>query len=340
MLGKLISHFNFSPDAFRLISNYLADRTQAVFHDGLLSESANIISGVPQGSVLGPLLFLIFINDLPVSLSFTKHHIFADDVQLYASCSRSDVVGCINRFNDDVSLLLRWAGANGLTVNPCKSQSMLISRQSVDTANLPKIAVGDSLIPYCSKVRNLGLVINSRFTWCDHTSHICSRIYYGLRTLRACQSVTPRCVRRKLVMALLLPIFAYADVVFSTELDYESGRRLTVAFNSCTRYVYGIRKFSRLLTLSRGVLGCTLIDYYNTDIGYLYLLHWYLFCKWSMSRSARTQHLVLPRNSGAGMNSSFFVRDAALWNTLPMTLRCARSLTVFKSLCRIEMDIQ
>lgn len=90
LVNKLSTTFRFSVSATNLIRNYLSERSQAVFSNGILSPFKPIISGVPQGSVLGPLLFSLFINDLPSVLDFCSVHLFADDVQVYL-CSNGTI---------------------------------------------------------------------------------------------------------------------------------------------------------------------------------------------------------------------------------------------------------
>lgn len=83
LINKLSLKYNFSIEAAKLIQSYLTGRTQSVFSNFTLSSPVDIISGVPQGSILGPILFSLFINDLPSVLKNCMIHIFADDVQLY-----------------------------------------------------------------------------------------------------------------------------------------------------------------------------------------------------------------------------------------------------------------
>ena len=102
---------------------------------------------------------------------------------------------------------MSWCDFNGLVMNPSKSQSIVISCSNVDRSSVAKINVGGTAIEYGSFVRNLGLILNARFAWDSHVSLICSRVFGGLRTLRACFSITPNSVRRRLVILLLMPFF-------------------------------------------------------------------------------------------------------------------------------------
>ena len=100
LLSKLDKKFGFESSAVRLIKSYLLDRSQYVEFDNLRSDTVPLNCGVPQGSILGPLLFSLFINDLPSVLTNVQYHTYADDFQIYASSNVKDknvLVGLMNQ---------------------------------------------------------------------------------------------------------------------------------------------------------------------------------------------------------------------------------------------------
>lgn len=99
---KLDNNFGFSEHAVRLIASYLNGQSRRVCLKNVLSDRSDVIMSVPQGLVLGPLLFSLFLNDLPTVLSSCSYHMFADDVQLYTSCRMSEKISmCVCRINED-----------------------------------------------------------------------------------------------------------------------------------------------------------------------------------------------------------------------------------------------
>ena len=100
------------------IQNYLTDRTQCVFANNIVSSMANITNGVPQGSVLGPLLFLVYINDLGSVLKNTNHFLYADDTVIYCSGKNQDTIK--NQLQQDLDKFGKWCKGNKLTMNTKK----------------------------------------------------------------------------------------------------------------------------------------------------------------------------------------------------------------------------
>ena len=128
LLKKVQTHFHFSNTACGLIRSYLMNRSQSVYLNGYISNSLNVGRGIPQGSILGPLLFCKYINDLPVVLDNCSLHMYADDVQLYRSICIENIRLCIDSVNDDLRKIDNWANGNGLCINSFQFKYLLLSR--------------------------------------------------------------------------------------------------------------------------------------------------------------------------------------------------------------------
>ena len=120
--SKLVNLYNFSSSSTSLIHSYLTDRSQMVSINGISSDLIVTRSGVPQGSVLGPLLFCLFINDLASHISSSTIHMYADDVQLYCHANINNIEECIGNMNDDLKSVNNWAILNQIKLNESKSQ--------------------------------------------------------------------------------------------------------------------------------------------------------------------------------------------------------------------------
>jgi hypothetical protein len=162
---------------------------------------------VVQGSVLGPLLFSLFINDIASRISHCRYHLYADDVQLYLSGDIDSISDCISRMNLDLESLYKWTIENGLCLNPKKTQAMIINCPSSVAADAPAIYLAGQQVPYSKSVKDLGLVLNNAFSWENQVNLICRRVYFALRRLWSTASFTPVGTRRKLALSLVVPLF-------------------------------------------------------------------------------------------------------------------------------------
>jgi hypothetical protein len=112
-----------------------------------------------------------------------RFHIFVDDLQIYHTCAASDFHKCIDELNLDLQRVHEWATANGLKLNPIKSQVIVINRCRADIPP-PTLQIGSDVIKVVSKVNNLGFVLNERLTATDHFKTVCQKVYWILRSLR------------------------------------------------------------------------------------------------------------------------------------------------------------
>ena len=136
---------------------------------------------MPQGSVLGPLLFLIYINDLPNSLRDAVPRMFADDTNL--TLSAKTLTELKLALTPELNNLSCWLKANRLSLNVAKTELMIIgSRQrlSVQCDEL-EIGIDDQIIKRVDHTKSLGLTIDDRLSWCEHVDEICKKSLFGYR---------------------------------------------------------------------------------------------------------------------------------------------------------------
>jgi hypothetical protein len=146
-------------------------------------------------------------------------------------------------------------------VNLSKSQGMIMNPAGRPIDQTLGLLRGRSSIAFSRKVKNLGLVMNSEFTWDDQVSKVCWNVLFTLKRLWTMAHFTPLKTRHKLVTALIVPLFLYCDVIFSKSTA-RLRERLKIAFNSCARYIYGISRFEHISDYSNQILGVPLDLYY------------------------------------------------------------------------------
>ena len=169
LLDRLLS-YNIDPTIIAWIHSYLACRSQTVVIGGEQSACLPVVSGVPQGSVLGPLLFIIYINEITSTISpHSRISMFADDIALYCSIS---VFSDYERFQRDISAVVEWVVHNYLAFNEGKCSSMFISRKTVHSNPPPPLFVGNSVLTSVDTVKYLGVTLSSDMSWSPHINKI------------------------------------------------------------------------------------------------------------------------------------------------------------------------
>src|SRR5437899_5042383 len=185
LLSRLTSNFGISGSALSLISSYLSNRSQSVSIQSHLSSSAPISTGVPQGSVLGPLLFCLYTT--PLTYLFQTplfYHFYADDTQLYISFSSSDSLSHLSILSSTLDSVFDWFTSNRLSVNPSKTEFLLIDtpQQRSKLTSSTLTFQGTPLSPV-SSCRNLGVILDNDLSFKRHIFSICSTSFYHIRQL-------------------------------------------------------------------------------------------------------------------------------------------------------------
>ena len=168
LLDKLY-HYGVRGCAHKWFSSYLTDRQQFVTYSGMKSQNQVIKCGVPQGSILGPLLFLIYINDLATVCKNTFPILFADDSNLFISGRDSDLI--MKTLNEELKEISIWLKANKLPLNIKKTHFMIFSSKNKAHTNVYINIDGES-ISENSKTNFLGVIIDNKLCWKDHILYI------------------------------------------------------------------------------------------------------------------------------------------------------------------------
>ena len=173
LLYKLKLH-HFTDKACELFNSYLNGRFQVIKNGPVVSEMQPLSSGVPQGSILGPILFLLYVNDLPLNLQ-SNINIYADDATLYKS---SKSLSEINELlQNDLSKIDTWSKNNNMILNPKKTTCMVIGSKK-RLKNIPELPlkVLNNKIENVSVQRVLGLYIDNLLCWKTHVDKVCSKV--------------------------------------------------------------------------------------------------------------------------------------------------------------------
>ena len=179
--------------ALDLLRSYLTGRRQVTVCNGVKSEPMGVTVGVPQGGVLSPLLFLVFINDffeLPMSSSPFG---FADDTNMFNSSS--DAAENLNGFSHDLVVMTEYFRLNKLTLNLSKTKLIHFRKPSVKISNLPVLSFRGVQIEVCSSVKCLGLTLDEFVTWEEHVSNVSSTISRQIGIIKRLRFLPKRILR-------------------------------------------------------------------------------------------------------------------------------------------------
>ena len=173
ILQQKLHYYGIRGIPLKLLSSYLMNRQQLTMFDGVSSQVKEITCGVPQGSILGPLLFLIYINDLPYSTDNLQYILFADDTSVFSKNSNPSTL--FNHVNTQFRSIKSWMKANKLILNIEKTNYILYgTRTKIDT-NL-KLYYGDKEIERVLHTKFLGVFIDDNLSWNYHVNYLCKTI--------------------------------------------------------------------------------------------------------------------------------------------------------------------
>ena len=335
LCSKLQNLYNVSSSSVSLIKSYLSDRYQVVSVLNKTSQSLLVPSGVPQGSVLGPLLFSLYINDLPRVISHCKIHMYADDVQLYLSCKPENLEYCGNLLNTELSQVKKWAELNGLSLNAKKTKCLLLSRRKIINVSLPKIIIDNIELEYVQTAKNLGFIFSENLSWNNHIYSAVGQTYQMLRVLWTSQWYTPQRIRLLLAKTYLLPKLLYGCEIFHS-CDVECFSKLNTLFNNIARYIYGKNRFERISAFSFQIFNMHFKNYlvYRSVI----FLHkivvskkpTYMYNRIRFFQSIRSNRIIQIKHNYASSERQFFISSIRSWNSLPQKIRKINSVAGFK----------
>lgn len=221
----------------RLLESYLTDRRQFVSLNGEVSETLPQVYGVPQGSIVGPLLFLVYINDLPQHVSDASTLLFADDTTLFTT--HRDIGVARASMQSAVVQTSNWFAFNKMKLNKKKTQTITLATDKNIAAQTP--------------VCLLGIRIDQRLTWVAHVDQVCARISSGLYVLRNLYSLLSLDVLKMAYYALVHSHLAYAVILWGGSAE---SQRAFVMQKRAVRVLLGkgFREHCRPLFKSLGIL--------------------------------------------------------------------------------------
>ena len=220
----------------RWFTSYLTDRRQRVVVDGCHSDWKTVDAGVPQGSVLGPFLFLLFINDI-VDYVSNKIKLFADDTSLY--CVVDDEQSAAESLNQDLDSLAQWASDWGVKFNESKTKSVYFTRKN--NIDVTPLYMNNVQLENVSGHKHLGLFLSSDAKWSEHIQDIYSKACKRVNIMRYLKNKIDRKSLEKIYIGFIRPILEYGNIIWDNCTSEESELLESVQLEAA-RIITGLRK--------------------------------------------------------------------------------------------------
>ena len=361
ILSKLQLNFGVTGRMLSFIRNYLTGRTQRVVVGGKFSSAIDVLSGVPQGSILGPLLFLLFINDISSCVSGDcKIALYADDLKVWNQVTTTqDHID----MQASVDNLHNWALTNKMNFHPRKCQviSTYSPRCVVTWGELPffiySYTLGDTILDNVPIQKDLGVLVSNRLTWNDHAEHILDRFTDRFNLVRRTTYFVKNIhQRRVLYLTLVRSLLEHCSPVWAPQsvgmLD-----RFEAAQKRAVKWIYGVSHLTSWSNevYSNNLLTLNILPIYlhfkQNDMKLMYkvmtgliptTLPDYLYIKSPLDVAYQTRHnrdiidnidfttlCCSIKVTSSVLRNSFFFRSHTYWNSLPSDVRQSPTYSSF-----------
>ena len=259
LLSKL-NHYGIRGTPLALLSNYLSNRQQFTSFGSQSSDRLPVQCGVPQGSILGPLLFLLYVNDIPHSSDLLSFVLFADDTNIFLSNPNIDTL--IHIFNTEIIQVSNWFKANKLSLNVKKTNYIHFTKKSNKQLKL-NIKIDGSIIQPTDNTTFLGVVIDKHLNWNSHIDKITSQISRSIGVLRRLRHSLPLNILFTLYNTLILPYISYSNIAWATSNN-------TLEQNHCPWTSNNPTKLNNLFKLQKRAIRICTGSYYSSHTKQLF----------------------------------------------------------------------
>ena len=355
LIQRLRSIIGLSKTALLWFESYLSDRSQSILIDNVLSEPSCLNVGVPQGSVLGPVLFNIYTSPLYhlCQNSNVSPGFYADDSQLYIVCKLDSIQSSMGSLEKCISDIEDWMLSNRLKLNGDKTELTIFNKPSVSRKclQMPSLCVSDACIEPQSCCRNLGSFFDKHLSMDSHIQNVCKASYYHLKKIASIRPLLDIKTTASLVHA-----FISSKIDFCNSLLFgitkSNINKLQKLQNHAARLCLKVSRRSRTPSLTLLKILHWLPILYRIDFKILLLVYKslnglgpsYLSNLLNLqpdSRQRRSMHVMLldvPKSKTKTYGDrAFSVAAARLWNALPVSIRTSGSVTSFKTSLKTHM---
>ena len=212
ILKTKLEHYGFRSKFLDYLMSFMKDREYCVYANGYKSNTETVNIGVPQGSTLGPLLFLIYVNDMKYGSKILKFIQFADDTTILLT--HPDILELNRLLEIEATKVIKWLSANKLIINLTKTHSMLFTNKR---GNLTlSMSINGIIVEEKSTTKFLGVEIDNKLTWKDHIQFIASKVSKTISLLRRLRYIFPKRILRMIYMSLIYSYLNYCILIWGS----------------------------------------------------------------------------------------------------------------------------
>lgn len=343
ILLRKLACYKFDNMTLNWISSYLTNRKQCIVEGNLKSETQTVKSGVPQGSVLGPILFILFINDLPLFTSETDVDIYADDTTLHSA--NKNIALLRSQLQNGASGFIDWCLSNDMYVNIPKTVYMTLgSRQNLSRIEQIELFLENEIIQNVKQQKLLGVIIDNTLSWDKQVDSVCINISRRISLLKLLSKYIDIPNMKLYYNSYILPIIDYGCLIWGrcTKINIlrilklqKRAARIILKADIMTPSNIMFKELNWLTFPQR-------VQYHSNTMVYKALNELApeyisdIFIKVSDShtrtlRSTDNDLLRIPSSKTNFFENSFTISASKLWNQLPLDIRNSPSQSAFKT---------
>jgi len=328
--------------------SYLTNRTQRVRLGDTLSNVASILCGVPQGSILGPLLFLIYINDITYCSNKLLMYLFADDTTVFITAS--NYYNLIDEMNEELQKLTDWFCANLLSLNIKKTNYMIFSgpNKKIESNLNHNIIINNKPIDRVPQVKFLGIIIDEHLTWHSHIFLVKNKVAKAIGIIKKLKVILPNRTLKTLYNTLLLPHLNYGTSIWGG--GYKTSLMpILLLQKKVIRIIEGLHYQAKTAETFKKLNILTIFNLYKFQVfTFMYQSHNnslpkifnnYFTVNTNIhnhyTRSSQNLHLIQYRTNVR----SFSIRMAGprLWNSIDIATRECKTIHSFKKAVKLKL---